>query len=125
MTPAKNQSYSLNNVLGTALLLSGAFLCYLHVAAIAQQIAISFAANGAENLGLFPVAGLLAARLLQALTLNPASALSALLQFLLSFWPVTFIFLGALLLRKTIFPVRIVPFLSESASNSLAQRVCR
>jgi hypothetical protein len=125
MTQPENKSHSLYNILGTALLFFGAILSYMHFAATAQQIADFPAAYGSEALGLVPATGLIAARVLQALTLSPASALSTLLHFLLSFWPVTLIFLGALLLRETIFPLSGLPLGSRRDSDSPAQRACQ
>ena len=123
MTPLENKSHSLNNSFGAGLLLFGATLAYLRIENITQQIANTIADYGSEALGLFPAMGLAAARLLQELTLNPASALSAFLQFLLSFWPVAIIFLGALLLRKSIFPVAYLPGFAEQESGPRPQPV--
>jgi len=119
MTPLENKSHSLNNSFGAGLLLFGATLSYLRIENITQHIA----AYGSEALGLFPAMGLAAARLLQELTLNPASALSGLVQFLLSFWPVAIIFLGALLLRKSIFPIACLPVFAEQESDAKPQPV--
>jgi hypothetical protein len=123
MTPLENKSHSLNNSFGTGLLLFGATLSYLRIENITQHIANTVAAYGSEALGLFPAMGLAAARIFQELTLNPASALSAFLQFLLSFWPVAIIFLGALLLRKSIFPIVSLPVFAEQESDSRPQPV--
>jgi hypothetical protein len=123
MTPLENKSHSMNNSLGAGLLLFGATLSYLRIENITQQIANAVAAYGSEALGLFPAMGLAAARLLQELTLNPAVALAAFLQFLLSFWPVAIIFLGALLLRKSIFPIACLPIFTEQESDSRPQPV--
>ena len=79
MTPLENKSQSLHNALGTALLLFGAILCYLRAVAIAQQIVNTLAPYGSEAFAWLPATGLAAARLLQELTANPASALSAIL----------------------------------------------
>jgi hypothetical protein len=123
MTPLENKSHSLNNSFGAGLLVFGATLSYLRIENITQHIATTVAAYGSEALGLFPAMGLAAARVLQEFTLNPASALAALLQFLLSFWPVAIIFLGALLLRKSIFPIACVPVFAEQESESQPQPV--
>jgi len=123
MTPLENKSHSLNNSFGAGLLLFGATLSYLRIENITQHIATTVAAYGSEALGLFPAMGLAAARLLQELTLNPASALSGLVQFLLSFWPVAIIFVGAVPLRKSIFPLACLTHSAEQDSNSLPQQV--
>jgi hypothetical protein len=116
-------SDSFNNSVGTALLLFGTTLSYLHIEAISRQIASALAEYGSEALGLIPAIGLAAAGVLQELTSNPASALSAVLQFLLSFWPVAIVFLGATLLRKTIFSIRTSALLAENTSDSMPQGV--
>ncbi|MGA2419527.1 MAG: hypothetical protein ABSG69_05545 [Candidatus Acidiferrum sp.] len=121
MTSAENKTPSISDTLGTALLLFGAVLCYLRIEAIDQKIADLFNAYGSNAFGLLPSTGLAAARLLQNLTLNPASSLSALIQFLLSCWPVAILFVGAFFLRKTLFPSR--PLSAEQASRSSAQPV--
>ena len=103
MTPLETKAYSLNNILGGALLLFGALFCYLRVVASIKHVSFYFPSNASDVLGLLPATGLAAARLLQDLTLNPASAFSAALYFLLSCWPVVIIFLGAILLRNSLF----------------------
>jgi hypothetical protein len=123
MTPPQSKTHSLINSLGTALLLFGAVLCYLRIDAVSQQITNVLAAYGSEALGLFPATGLAATRVLQDLALNPVSTLSASLQFLLSFWPVAIIFLGALLLRKSIFPIISLPLSTVHDSDSASQGV--
>lgn len=123
MTQPQSKTHSLINSLGTALLLFGAVLCYLRIEAVGHQITNVLAAYGSEAVGLFPATGLAATRLLQDLALNPASALSASLQFLLSFWPVAIIFLGALLLRKTIFPIISLSPSTAQESGSVTQGV--
>src|SRR5271157_4398155 len=103
MTPLKTKTYSIKNILGGGLLLFGALLCYLRVVASIQKATVDFPSDASDVLGLLPGAGLAAARLLQDLTLNPTSAFSACLYFLLSCWPVVIIFLGAILLRNSLF----------------------
>jgi hypothetical protein len=123
MTHRQSKMHLLINSLGTALLLFGAVLCYLRIEAVSQQMTNVLAAYGSEAVGLFPATGLAATRVLQDLALNPASALSASLQFLLSFWPVAIIVLGALLLRKTIFPIISLPLSTAQDSGSVTQGV--
>lgn len=122
MTSGENKTPSINNTLGTGLLLFGAVLCYLRIEAVSQKIADIFTVYGSNAFGLLPSTGLAAARLLQNLTLNPASSLSALLQFLLSCWPVAILFVGAFFLRKTLFPSH--PLSVAQDSSSAAQPVC-
>ncbi len=103
MTPLETKTYSPKNILGGALLLFGALFSYLRVATSIQHASFYFPSNASDVLGLLPATGLAAAHLLQDLTLNPPSAFSAGLYFLLSCWPVVIIFLGAILLRKSLF----------------------
>ena len=121
MTSLENKTPSITNTLGTALLLFGAVLCYLRIEAVSQKIADMFTVYGSGAFGLLPSTGLAAARLLQNLTLNPASSLSALVQFLLSCWPVAILFVGAFFLRKTLFPR--LPLSVAQDSHSAAQPV--
>jgi hypothetical protein len=103
MDTRETKSYSLNNILGTGLLLSGALLCYLRLAAAIQHATIALPSNGSDALGLLPATGLVVARVLQDLTLSPVSVFSAFLYFLLSCWPLAVVSLGAILLRKNLF----------------------
>ena len=103
MTAPEAKSYSLNNILGGGLLLLGGVLCTARLVATVQHANFFYGSNGSEALGLLPASGLAIARLWQDLTLDPASAISALLYFLLSCWPVAIIFLGAIFLRKSLF----------------------
>jgi len=121
MTSLENKTPSITNTLGTALLLFGAVLCYLRIEAVSQKIAGMFTVYGSDAFGLLPSTGLAAARLLQNLTLNPASSLSALVQFLLSCWPVAILFVGAFFLRNTLFPS--LPLSVAQDSHSAAQPV--
>jgi hypothetical protein len=95
---------SLSSILGVAALLCGAAFCYLRVAPLIERITGLLPADASDTLGLLPATGLAIARLLQYFTLGPASALSPLLHFLLSCWPVAILLLGAILLRKAFFP---------------------
>ncbi len=114
MNPPETKTFSLNNILGTGLLLSGALLCYVRLATALQHATIALPSNSSDALGLLPATGLAVARVLQDLTLNPISVFSAFLYFLLSCWPVAIISLGAILLRKSLFAA--VP--SASSWNS-------
>jgi hypothetical protein len=114
MNHAENNAYSLKNILGTALLLFGAILCYFHVTAGIQYATHFVPAGASDAIGFLPASGLVAAILLQDLTLNPSSAISAVLYFLLSCWPVATLLLGVVLLRKSIF----APFPAPSSLTS-------
>ena len=119
MTPLENtKSISLNNTLGTALLLFGTILSYLRVTSVIQGITNAVADYTSNAVGVLPATGLAAARLLQAVTLDPTSALSTLLQFLLSCWPVAIIFLGALFLRESLFAVPTQPFATRDSASA-------
>jgi hypothetical protein len=123
--PENKSSYSLNNSLGTALLLLGGILAYLRVEAIGRQLAGMLTPYGSDLVGLFSMIGLAAARLLQAFTLSPTSAASAILLFLLSFWPVAAILSGVILLRKNLFPPAMPPCTASRPSGSLLRGMRR
>jgi hypothetical protein len=95
---------TVNNILGTAFLLFGSALSYLRLEAATQHVAGTLQAYGSEVFGLLPAVGLVSARLLQDLTLSHDSALTMLLSFLVSCWPVAFSLLGVVLLRNSLFP---------------------
>jgi hypothetical protein len=101
MTAPETRTYSINNILGAALLLFGAMLCYLHITAAMHQLAGFFPSDA---VGLLPAIGLAVARMLENVTLDFTFGPSALLRFLLSCWPVFFLFFGVILLRKSLFP---------------------
>src|SRR5277367_2820458 len=97
-----NRTNSLNNILGSGLLLFGALLSYGRYETAVSELGRFFNSYGGEALGLFASTGLAAARLLQAATLVPAATFSDSLQFLLSCWPVVAIFVGGYLLRNSL-----------------------
>jgi hypothetical protein len=106
----------MNNILGTAFLLFGSALSYLRAEAATQHVTDALQAYGAEAFGILPAVGLAAARLLQDLTLAHVSTLSMSLRFLVSCWPVAIIFLGAYLLRDSLFAAP--PEFADSTYNS-------
>jgi hypothetical protein len=113
MTPSTTKTPSINNALGAALLVFGALLSYMRFEAVAQQISRLLTGYGSEALGLLPATGLAAARLIQNFVFDAAATPSVILQFLLSFWPVGAIFVGAILLCKPFSP----QFMTQLTAN--------
>ena len=122
MTTPETRTISPSNIFGTGLLLFGATLCYLRAETAVQHATALFPSYGPDALGMLPATGLAGARALQNLTLDPASALSAFLYFLLSCWPVAILFLGAALLRKSLFAT-LTPQTSLSSSTAASRGV--
>jgi hypothetical protein len=119
MTAPETRTFSINNIFGAALLLFGAMLSYLHITATMRQLA-GFIPSDA--VGLLPAIGLAVARVLQNMTLDFTFGPSALLRFLLSCWPVYFLFLGGvILLRKSLFPTLTPQTSANRNSASLSQ----
>jgi hypothetical protein len=112
-SPAKR--LTMNNILGTALLLFGSALSYLRVETATEHVTNTLQAYGSEVFGLLPAVGLASARVLQDLTLSHDSALAMLLGFLLSCWPVAVSLLGVVLLRNSLFASR--PQIAYVANN--------
>jgi hypothetical protein len=104
MNTSLTKRLTMNNILGTALLLFGSALSYLRVETATEHVTNTLQSYGLDVFGLLPAVGLASARLLQDLTLSHGSALAMLLGFLLSCWPVAVSLLGAVLLRDSLFP---------------------
>jgi len=116
MNAPRAKAHSISNILGTALLLSGALFCYLRIAAATQQLVRYY---GSDVLGMLPATGLAAARALQNLAFGQISPLTTLLHFLLSCWPIAILFLGTLFLRKSLFAALTMPASAHQTSASL------
>jgi hypothetical protein len=102
MTATETRNYSLTNILGSALLVSGALIAYLRISGAVQHITSGFPAYS-DTFGTLPAVGLAAAHLLQSVALEHSAALSTISHFLLSCWPVAIMLLGVILLRKSLF----------------------
>lgn len=101
MAARQTSSRNLNSVAGAALIVVGLFLLFANLDAAAAPIARDLGISS-EGSGMLPALGLAALHALQAYTFNHAGFLSSLRQILVSFWPVTLVLFGMILLRNTV-----------------------
>jgi hypothetical protein len=123
MSNLQNGNFSVRNISGTALLVFGAALAYFRIESGAERFAGLLSAYGSDAIGTLPATGLAIARLFQDVALDPAPGFSFFVRFLVSFWPIAAIFLGALLLRKSLFPQFVHRASTGEHSATVAQGV--
>jgi hypothetical protein len=123
MSNLQNGNFSFRNISGTALLVFGAALAYFRIESGAERFAGLLSAYGSDAIGMLPATGLAIARLFQDLALDPAPGFSLFVRFLVSFWPIAAVFVGALLLRKSLFPQSIHEARTDEHSAAVAQGV--
>jgi hypothetical protein len=123
MSNLQNGNFSFRNISGTALLVFGAALAYFRIESGAERFTGLLSAYGSDAIGMLPATGLAIARLFQDLALDPASGFSLFVRFLVSFWPIAAVFVGALLLRKSLFPQSMHEARTDEHSTAVAQGV--
>jgi len=123
MSNLQNGNFSFRNISGTALLVFGAALAYFRIESGAERFTGLLSAYGSDAIGMLPATGLAIARLFQDLALDPASGFSLFVRFLVSFWPIAAVFVGALLLRKSLFPQSMHEARTDEHSATVAQGV--
>jgi hypothetical protein len=102
MAARKASLQSLKSIAGAVLLALGLVILFANLDEVAAA-ANDFAGISAhQGLGVLPAAGLAGLHALQAYTFDPAGFISALLQILVSFWPLVLIFAGVAVLRRAL-----------------------
>ena len=92
---------SLLSIVGAILLILGLALIFANLDALAVHVTNSFP-TPTKNLGMLPTLGLAGLSALQVYLSDHSRFFSALLQFLVSFWPLLLVAAGALLMRRTL-----------------------
>jgi hypothetical protein len=91
---------SVLSITGAILLILGVALIFANLDALAAHVTNSFPAP-MKNLGMLPALGLAGLSAAQVYFSDDSRFFSALLQFLVSFWPFLLVAAGALLMRRT------------------------
>jgi len=100
MARQQTSSRSLLSTTGAFLLIFGLILIFANVDELVVRITNSFPAP-MKNLGMLPALGLAGLSAVQVYISDHSRFLSALEQFLVSFWPLLLVIAGALLMRRT------------------------
>jgi len=90
---------SLKSIAGAILLALGFLVLFANLDAVAAQISGAVGIPGAHEPDVLPAVVLGALHAVQSYVFDHSGFLSALLQILVSFWPLTLIVLGGVLLR--------------------------
>jgi hypothetical protein len=101
MAAQQTSTRSLLSIIGAILLILGLALILANLDALAVHVTNSFRAP-TKNLGMLPALGLAGLSALQVYLSDHSRFFSALLQFLVSFWPLLLVAAGALLIRRTL-----------------------
>lgn len=101
MATRQTSSRSLTKIAGAILLALGLLLLFASLEGVAAHFNISLG-SASETLGFFPALGLAGLRALQAYVFDHSRFLSGLEQFLVSFWPLLLVVVGAVLLRRAL-----------------------
>lgn len=101
MTALQTASRHLNSIAGAALVAIGLFLLLANLDAAATPVTRDLGISR-EGPGMLPALGLAALHAVQAYTFNHAGFLSSLRQILISFWPVSLVLFGLVLLRNAV-----------------------
>jgi hypothetical protein len=101
MARQQTSTRSLLSITGATLLILGLVLIFSNIDEFAVHITNSFPAP-MKNLGMLPALGLAGLSALQVYLSDHSRFFSALLQFLVSFWPLLLVVAGALLMRRTL-----------------------
>jgi hypothetical protein len=115
---AKQTSRSLYSIAGAILLALGFLILFANLDAVAAQITNAVGASGEQTLEMLPALVLATSHALQAYAFDHAGFLSGLLQILVSFWPLTLIILGVVLLRD-VFRGRLAAFKAAPGSSAM------
>jgi hypothetical protein len=100
MAAQQTSTRSLLSITGAILLILGLLLVFANLDSLATHVTNSFPAP-TKNLGMLPALGLAGLSALQVYLSDHSRFFSALLQFLVSFWPLLLVAAGALLMRRT------------------------
>jgi hypothetical protein len=84
---------------GAVLLILGLVILFANLDEQAATFSNLAGISAHEGMGVLPAVGLAGLRALRTLTFNPGGFISALLQILVSFWPLVLIFSGVAFLR--------------------------
>jgi predicted membrane protein len=101
MTRQQTSTRSLLSIIGAILLILGLALIFANLDALAVHVTNSFPAP-TKNLGMLPALGLAGLSAVHFYLSDHSRFFSALLQFLVSFWPLLLVAAGALLMRRTL-----------------------
>ena len=91
---------SLKSIAGASLLALGLVLLFGNLDGVAASLSNFAGISAHEGLGVLPALGLAGLHALQAYTFDPNGFISALLQILVSFWPLIVVAIGAALFRS-------------------------
>jgi hypothetical protein len=100
MAAQQTSTRSLLSITGAILIILGLVLIFSNIDEFAVHITNSFPAP-MKNVGMLPALGLAGLSALQVYLSDHSRFFSALLQFLVSFWPLLLVVAGALLMRRT------------------------
>jgi hypothetical protein len=100
MARQQTSTRSLLSIIGAILLILGLALILANLDALAVHVTNSFPAP-TKNLGMLPALGLAGLSAAQVYFSDHSRFFSALMQFLVSFWPLLLVVTGALLMRRT------------------------
>ena len=101
MAAQQTSTRSLLSIIGAILLILGLALIFANLDALAVHVTNSFPAP-TKNLGMLPALGLAGLSAVHFYLSDHSRFFSALLQFLVSFWPLLLVVGGALLMRRTL-----------------------
>jgi hypothetical protein len=101
MAAQQTSKRSLLSITGAILLILGLVLIFSNIDEFAVHITNSFPVP-MKNLGMLPALGLAGLNALQVYLSDHSQFFSALLQFLVSFWPLLLVAAGALLMQRTL-----------------------
>lgn len=102
MAARKASLQSLKSIAGAVLLAFGLAILFANLDEVAATVNNFAGISAHEGLEVFPALGLAGLHALQAYTFNPDGFISALLQILISFWPLVLIFAGVAVLRRAL-----------------------
>ena len=101
MAARQSSSQNFNSVAGAALIAVGLFLLFANLDAAAAPVTRELGLSS-EGSGALQAFGLAALHAVQSYTFNHAGFLSSLRRILISFWPVSLVLLGIVLLRNSL-----------------------
>ncbi len=102
MAARKASLQSLKSIAGAVLLALGLVVLFANLDEVAATVSNFAGVSAHEGLGVLPALGLAGLHALQAYTFDPAGFMAALLQILVSFWPLVLIFAGVVVLRSAV-----------------------
>lgn len=120
MAAQQTSSRSLNSIAGAALIAVGLFLVFANLDAAAVPVTRDLGISS-EGPGALPALGLAALHAVQAYTFNHARFLSSLWRLLISFWPVSLVLFGLVLLRNAM-ANRFLQYQADAESTSAGVR---